>query len=103
MRASPDQWLHHTGAPRHLQATIEGTPSPHRSHKKGFSTVLINTHKDFIYSHHKDHIPHFLNGLSLNMLFKLKVLLEKRHRSLRREQGGPKHTIIILLIQVLFS
>ena len=62
-------WLHHTGVPKHPQVTTRGTPGPHRSHKKGFPTVLINSHKGFIYSRHKDPIPHFLNGLSLNMIF----------------------------------
>src|SRR6266540_365983 len=48
MRASPGRWLHHTGAPKLLQVTTGGTPGPHRTHKRGFSTFLVNfTQKGF--------------------------------------------------------
>src|SRR5438105_1327988 len=60
MQASPGHRLHHTGVPKLLQVTTGGTPSPHRSHKKGFSTVLVNSHRGFIYSRQKDRTQYFL-------------------------------------------
>src|SRR6266540_7550932 len=97
MRASPDQWLHHTGAPRHLQATTEGTPGPHRSHKKGFSTVLINTHKGFCLLTPQRSHPTLLNRLSLNMLYIMEGALRKETpASPKRVVGSrPKHSTSI--------
>src|SRR6266540_2343907 len=104
MRASPDQWLHHTGAPKHLQATTRDTPGPHRTHEKGFPTVLINTHKGFYLLTPQRSHPTLLEWtFPEHDILMLKVLLEKRHQSLRREQGGPKHIIIILLNQALIN
>ena len=59
-----------------------------------------------MYSHHgfntltppKIPIPHFQNGLSLNIDIKLKVLLEKRHEHLRRERKEPALSILVKAI-----
>src|SRR6266540_2474692 len=94
MQASPDHWPRRADAPGSSRATPSRVARPTSDTQKGFSQL---------YSHHsfntltppKIPIPHFQNGLSLNIDIKLKVLLEKRHEHLRRERKEPVLSILI--------
>src|SRR6266540_5873992 len=92
MQASPDHWPRRADAPGSSRATPSRVARPTSDTQKGFSQL---------YSHHsfntltppKVPIPHFQNGLSLNMIIKLKVLFRKEIRaSPKRAEGtSPKH------------
>src|SRR6266540_4237978 len=94
MQSSPDHWPRRADAPRPSRGTPRRVTRPTSDTQKGFSQL---------YSHHgfnpltppKVPIPHFQNGLSLNMIIKLRVLLEKRYQHLRRERKEPALSILV--------
>src|SRR6266498_5266411 len=90
MRASPDHWPRHADALRSTRGTPSRVARPTSDTQKGFSQL---------YSHHgfnpltppKVPIPH--QWTFPEHEYELKVLLEKRHKHLRRERWNqPKHT-----------
>src|SRR6266508_499352 len=87
MQASPGHRLHHTCVPKLLQVTTRGTPGPHRSHKRVIPQFLLTHAKGVFFTHAKDPTQVFQKGLSLNMIFNVKALLEKRRQSLEESQG----------------
>src|SRR5205809_995201 len=97
MQASPDHWPRRADAPGSSRGTPSRVARPTSDTQKGFSQL---------YSHHSFNtltppripIPHFQNGLSLNIDIKLKVSLEKEHRHLRRERKEPALSILIKAI-----
>src|SRR6266498_223383 len=99
MQASPGHRLHHTGVLKLLQVTTGGTPGPHRSYKRGFSTVLVNSRKrGFLYSRKKSHPMLFEWTFPEHSILVKSALRKETPISPRRAKG-----ILSILLVIYYS